>query len=326
MAEAGREGHFVQNLLMEVLDRPVSLELYNDATSAIATTQKCGPGRMKHLELRALYLQDEVRAGRLRVIHIGSASNPADLLTKPVQIKVLQRLSAAFGLQLGGPAEASDAALGAESGLVMAILPRTLTVPRHCRRNMRMVVGTDGRVYWRCVACDLAQTWGQFLAAAGASGSQASVAAYSGLDITVDTVTESASASSSAAASTSAAAAGSATPTVMTGGGAQVHVHVGGPMPSTETSPSEPAASGPAPAKATSAKAAPSKPAPAKAAPAKAKAKPVSGHVPSPPTQRQIDYIEILCGQHGLDFHTEMANIHTKGEASRWISAHVQSG
>ena len=71
----------MQHLLQELkLDCP--LRLYSDSSAARAIVAKRGVGRLKHLAVKDLWLQDELRAGRIIVRQVGTASNVADLFTK----------------------------------------------------------------------------------------------------------------------------------------------------------------------------------------------------------------------------------------------------
>eukprot|EP00972_Heterocapsa_arctica_P088269 13015981-Heterocapsa_arctica.AAC.1 len=57
---------------------------------------------MRHLEIKELWLQAEVREGRLIVTHIKGDGNTADLLTKQLPFKRLEQLTALIGLRPGG--------------------------------------------------------------------------------------------------------------------------------------------------------------------------------------------------------------------------------
>eukprot|EP00972_Heterocapsa_arctica_P102299 15073151-Heterocapsa_arctica.AAC.1 len=59
---------------------------------------KRGPGRMKHLDIKRLWLQEELRRGRLLIGHISSENNVADIFTKPLTAARLLALVAQLGL------------------------------------------------------------------------------------------------------------------------------------------------------------------------------------------------------------------------------------
>eukprot|EP00972_Heterocapsa_arctica_P048052 7086772-Heterocapsa_arctica.AAC.1 len=56
------EGRYVQQLLKE-MQINVKITLLSDSQSAVRTTAKRGPGRMRHLDIKELWLQSEVREG-----------------------------------------------------------------------------------------------------------------------------------------------------------------------------------------------------------------------------------------------------------------------
>ena len=68
----------------------------------LQVTKKNGPGRMKHLELKELAIQDWVRAHRLKVWKVATEANPSDLLTKALSQERLLRHGWELGLR-GGP-------------------------------------------------------------------------------------------------------------------------------------------------------------------------------------------------------------------------------
>eukprot|EP00972_Heterocapsa_arctica_P009978 1466335-Heterocapsa_arctica.AAC.1 len=53
---------------------------------------------MRHIEIRELWLQTEVREGRLDILHVSGESNAADLFTKHLPAKRLAQLTIALGL------------------------------------------------------------------------------------------------------------------------------------------------------------------------------------------------------------------------------------
>ena len=56
--------------------------LGTDSSAAKSFVARRGLGRMRHIEVRDLWLQQEVLAGRVRVVKVKGEMNPADLMTK----------------------------------------------------------------------------------------------------------------------------------------------------------------------------------------------------------------------------------------------------
>ena len=61
-----------------------------DSSAAKSFVSRRGLGRMRHLEIRDLWLQKEIRDGRVEVSKISGLKNPADLMTKVLGIKDVQ--------------------------------------------------------------------------------------------------------------------------------------------------------------------------------------------------------------------------------------------
>ena len=58
------------------------VHLGTDSSAAKSFVSRRGLGKMRPLEIRDLWLQKEVREGRVEVTKIPGTSNPADLMTK----------------------------------------------------------------------------------------------------------------------------------------------------------------------------------------------------------------------------------------------------
>ena len=66
------------------------IKLYTDSSAAKSFVCRRGLGRMRHLEIRDLWIQKEVAEGRLEVFKVPGDENPADLMTKILGIKEIQ--------------------------------------------------------------------------------------------------------------------------------------------------------------------------------------------------------------------------------------------
>ena len=58
------------------------VQLFTDSSAAKSFVSRTGLGRMKHLEIRDLWLQREVGLGKVLVNKVLGTRNPADLMTK----------------------------------------------------------------------------------------------------------------------------------------------------------------------------------------------------------------------------------------------------
>ena len=77
-----------------------TLEILTDASAAIGITRRRGLGRIRHLAVADLWVQDRARSGDLTIKKIPGAENPADLLTKhmprPLMLQHLKTLNLRF--------------------------------------------------------------------------------------------------------------------------------------------------------------------------------------------------------------------------------------
>ena len=71
--------------------RSGNLDPLQRACLVLAVVKKSGFGKMKHIELRELALQDWVKAGRVNYAKVASEDNPADFLTKWIPAPKLEQ-------------------------------------------------------------------------------------------------------------------------------------------------------------------------------------------------------------------------------------------
>ena len=70
------------------------IRLGSDSSAAKSFVNRRGLGKMRHLEIRDLWLQAEVEQGRLEVHKVKGDQNAADLMTKVLSLgEVVDRLS-----------------------------------------------------------------------------------------------------------------------------------------------------------------------------------------------------------------------------------------
>ena len=66
------------------------LELYfdlgTDSSAAKSFVHRRGLGKMRHLQIRDMWLQKEVREGNIHIHKVPGVSNPADLMTKVLNV------------------------------------------------------------------------------------------------------------------------------------------------------------------------------------------------------------------------------------------------
>ena len=66
------------------------IQMATDSSAAKSFVYRRGLGKMRHLEIRDLWLQLEVREGRVHVEKILGTQNPADLMTKVLSTREME--------------------------------------------------------------------------------------------------------------------------------------------------------------------------------------------------------------------------------------------
>jgi hypothetical protein len=92
------ESKLVQSLLSE-LGFDCLLTVYTDSSSALALVHRRGLGKLRHVALRQLYLQEQVAAKSLQICKIDGKRNVADIGTKFQTVEVLSKTRALIGLE-----------------------------------------------------------------------------------------------------------------------------------------------------------------------------------------------------------------------------------
>ena len=83
--------------LLADLGVTVTAEVITDSSAALGTASRIGIGKIKHLDVGWLWIQDLVKQGKVILRKINGKVNPADLLTKPKSAAEAVRLSASVG-------------------------------------------------------------------------------------------------------------------------------------------------------------------------------------------------------------------------------------
>lgn len=74
--------------------------MHSDSTAAIGVCRRRGLGRIRHLAVAELWLQDKVRSGELSLHKVLGKDNPADALTKAVDATTLQTALARMRIEI----------------------------------------------------------------------------------------------------------------------------------------------------------------------------------------------------------------------------------
>ena len=82
LVRAAAEGLGMQSVMQD-LGWKMRVRLHVDSSAAKSIASRVGLGRVRHLEVKFLWLQAVVRDRRLEVRKVQGTENPADVLTKP---------------------------------------------------------------------------------------------------------------------------------------------------------------------------------------------------------------------------------------------------
>jgi hypothetical protein len=77
---------------------PLRMRLHIDSSAARSAVLRRGVGRIRHLEVKVLWIQDMTTSGRLLVDKIKGTENMADIGTKPLSGPVFNKLRLLLGL------------------------------------------------------------------------------------------------------------------------------------------------------------------------------------------------------------------------------------
>ena len=91
------EGLFICSVAKE-LSVDLKLVVHSDSTATISQHSKLGLGRMKHVELRFMFVKDLVKREKLSLCKILGTDNPADLGTKMLDVATHRYLCNLVGL------------------------------------------------------------------------------------------------------------------------------------------------------------------------------------------------------------------------------------
>ena len=80
----------LQSLLRD-LGWCVNLEIFSDSTAAIGICKRRGLGKVRHLAVSDMWIQDRLASGGFQISKVLGADNPADILTKAVDRACLEK-------------------------------------------------------------------------------------------------------------------------------------------------------------------------------------------------------------------------------------------
>ena len=85
----------------EVVEESCACRLYADASAALSIAKRQGAGKMRHINVRTLWLQEKTVQKILEYQKIRGEDNPADGLAKHVRQELAQQYARAARTRLG---------------------------------------------------------------------------------------------------------------------------------------------------------------------------------------------------------------------------------
>ena len=73
--------------------------IYTDASAAIGIVQRQGVGKLRHIDVGMLWIQQNQKSGEVSVDKVDGRYNPADMFTKHVPAEVMWRHMKAIGFE-----------------------------------------------------------------------------------------------------------------------------------------------------------------------------------------------------------------------------------
>ena len=86
LVKAAAEALGVQAIMEDMGWRP-RVRVWLDSSAAKAIASRRGLGKVRHVEVKHVLVQEAVKVGRVVVAKIPGAYNPADVLTKPMGVR-----------------------------------------------------------------------------------------------------------------------------------------------------------------------------------------------------------------------------------------------
>ena len=87
---------------MEEWGIEADLVIKSDAVAAIGMVKRQGLGRIRHLAVADLWIQQKSKEGAVHYMKLDGSKNTSDILTKPVEAEILERHMRSLGFEFRG--------------------------------------------------------------------------------------------------------------------------------------------------------------------------------------------------------------------------------
>ena len=110
----------------------------SDASAAIGIAHRLGLGKTRHIEVQYLWIQHEVKEGKLTVKKVGTNNNPADLLTKAMNGEKVMKHMAEMAFDIDNSRASTAPTLHGQQALVTKPTRRPQRRALRPRRGVRI--------------------------------------------------------------------------------------------------------------------------------------------------------------------------------------------
>ena len=100
MIEGGTRGIGLKNMLNELGGQFAEVELFTDSSAAKGFSSQRGLSKIRHIDVKDLWLQDAVKEQRIKLRTVPGTENPADVLTKFHDVSSLVALCEKMNVRL----------------------------------------------------------------------------------------------------------------------------------------------------------------------------------------------------------------------------------
>ena len=77
--------------LLKDMEVDVKIRILEDSSAAKGIAERTGLGKVRHIEVNQLWIQEKVREGRIQLVKVDGVENLADALTKYVESDMLEK-------------------------------------------------------------------------------------------------------------------------------------------------------------------------------------------------------------------------------------------
>ena len=98
MVQAASHGLGVRGVL-EDLGIPIGIKVLTDSSAAKSIASRRGVGKVRHIDVRELWIQERVQRGDFELVKVRGEDNVADILTKHVPRDILDKHLKSIGCE-----------------------------------------------------------------------------------------------------------------------------------------------------------------------------------------------------------------------------------